>query len=238
MISCLCNVCTAISTKKTKVLIVGRDAEAQSALANITIRGDKLEVVSQFKYLGCLFTSDGKLDAEVANRVASANVAFARLRKAKVWSSKALSQTVKLRFLQSIVMSVLLYGAETWTTLDSHRSVLSVFLMKCLRHICGISLKDCVSNVTILSQCQIPSIDSQLRSNRLRWFGHVCRMPNSRLPKVMMFGQVKGTKCRGRPRSIWNDVVLCDLHHLNIRRPFRDAQDKPAWRARTCATHT
>ena len=35
-------------------------------------------------------------------------------------------------------------------------------------------------------------MDSQLRSKRLRWYGHVCRMLDSRLPKVMLFGQVKG----------------------------------------------
>ena len=43
----------------------------------------------------------------------------------------------------------------------------------------------------------------QLRSKRLKWYGHVCK--------------------------IWNDIVLSDFHKLNIRRPFRDAQNKPAW---------
>ena len=32
--------------------------------------------------------------------------------------------------------------------------------------------------------------------------------------------------------------VLSDFQQLNIGRPYRDAQDKPAWRDRTCATHT
>ena len=42
--------------------------------------------------------------------------------------------------------------------------------------------------------------NTQLRSKRLRWYGHVCRMLDSRLPKVMLFGQVKGSKPPGRPR--------------------------------------
>ena len=33
----------------------------------------------------------------------------------QVWSSRALSLPTKLQFLQLIVMSVLLYGGETWT---------------------------------------------------------------------------------------------------------------------------
>ena len=68
--------------------------------------------------------------------------------------------------------------------------------------------------------------------------GHVCRMLDSRLPKVVLFGQVKRSNPRGRPRKIWNDTVLSDLHQLNIKRPYRDAQNKSAWRDKTKARHT
>ena len=30
-------------------------------------------------------------------------------------------------------------------------------------------------------QCQVPSVESQLRSKRLRWYGHVCRQADDRL---------------------------------------------------------
>ena len=63
-----------ISTKKTKVLVVGKDAAEQSTNAVITIRGEVLEVVSHFKYLGSMFTSDGMLDTEIAHRVAVVQV--------------------------------------------------------------------------------------------------------------------------------------------------------------------
>ena len=33
-----------------------------------------------------------------------------------------------------------------------------------------------------------------------------------------------------------NDIVLSDLQQLNIKRPYRDAQNKSAWRDRTWAT--
>ncbi len=69
-----------ISTKKTKVLVVGRNAAAQAADPVIALRRDQLEVVSQFKYLGCVFTSDCTLDAEITHQVAAANSAFQQLR--------------------------------------------------------------------------------------------------------------------------------------------------------------
>jgi hypothetical protein len=67
-----CHICAMgsdHSTKKTKVLVVGRDAAEQLPNAVIAIRGELLEVVSQFKYLGSMFTSDGMLDTEIAHRV-------------------------------------------------------------------------------------------------------------------------------------------------------------------------
>ena len=39
-----------ISTKKTKVPVVGRNGAAEAADLVITLRGDRLEVVSHFQY--------------------------------------------------------------------------------------------------------------------------------------------------------------------------------------------
>ena len=47
-----------VSTSKIKVLIVGRDAATQASDRNIKIRGDTVEVVSQFKYLGSMISAD------------------------------------------------------------------------------------------------------------------------------------------------------------------------------------
>ena len=136
------------------MLVVGKGAAEQSTHAVITIRGEVLEVVSQFKYLGSMFTSDGMLNTEINHRVASASGAFARLQQAKIWSSKALSLSTKLQFLQTIVMTVLLYSGETWSLLDKHLHQLSVIHMRCLRRICGILLLDHITNSAILKRCK------------------------------------------------------------------------------------
>ena len=161
--------------------------------------GEVLEVVSRFKYLGSMFTSDGMVNTEIAHRVAGASSAFARLHQAKVWSSKALSLSTKLQFLQTIVMTVtvLLYGGETWSLLDKHLHQLSVFHMRCLRRICGISLLDHITNSIILKRYETFSVDSQFSSKRLRWFGHICRISHSRLPKVLKHGLIS------RPKLLW-----------------------------------
>ena len=46
------------------------------------------------------------------------------------------------------------------------------------------------------------------------------------------------TKCRGKPRTVWNDVVLSDVHKLKPNHYIRDAQNKPVWRELTCVART
>ena len=110
--------------------------------------------------------------------------------------------------------------------------------MNCLRRICGISLRDHVPNVVILNRCNTLSVESQLQGKRLRWLGHVLRMPNDRLPKKLLFGEVKGLRPPGRSRSSFNDDALRDCQNCRISRPYRDAQDRLLWRDKTCPART
>jgi len=51
-------------------------------------------------------------------------------------------------------------------------------------------------------------VESQLHGKRLRWLGHVFRMPDDRLPEKLLFGEVKGLRPPGRPRSSFNYVIV------------------------------
>ena len=51
------------------------------------------------------------------------------------------------------------------------------------------------------------AVESQLQGKTIRWVGHVFRMPNDRLRKQLLFGEIKGLRPHGRPRSSFNDVA-------------------------------
>ena len=70
---------------------------------------------------------------------------------------------------------------------------------------------------------------------RLRWLGHTFEMSDSRLHKKLLFGQVKGRRPPGCPRSSFTDVAVRDgqLRRLKLRRirkPYKDAQNRLLWR--------
>ena len=70
-----------------------------------------------------------------------------------------------------------------------------------------------------MNRCDTLSLNSQLQGKRLRWLGHLFRMPNDRLPKKLLYGEVKGVRPPSRSRSssvmlhyvIVNTVVLIGL---------------------------
>ena len=44
----------------------------------------------------------------------------------------------------------------------------------------------------------------------LRWFGHVQRMEQNRIPKRILYMNLGTTRLRGRPRNKWQDEVRED----------------------------
>ena len=55
-------------------------------------------------------------------------------------------------------------------------------------------------------------------------------MPDNRLPKKLLFGEVKGLRPPGCPRSSFNDVALCDFQSCRMSRPYKDTKDRLLWR--------
>ena len=48
---------------------------------------------------------------------------------------------------------------------------------------------------------QKPTITEVIRLNRLRWFGHVQRMEENRIPRKVLSMNLETTRLRGRPRN-------------------------------------
>ena len=123
-------------------------------------------------------------------------------------------------------------GVETWAVPETELSRLEVFQMRCLRTICKLSRMDRVSNEEILKMCNTSFASDIVRYRRLRWLGHVARMDNDRLPKIMMFSTLEGAGRRGRPVKCWNDYVRKDLDNLGLSLTWwRRCQDRPSWKA-------
>jgi hypothetical protein len=54
------------------------------------------------------------------------------------------------------------------------------------------------------------TITETIRVHRLRWFGHIQRMEENRIPKRGLSMRVEATRPRGRPGNRWQDEVSED----------------------------
>ena len=128
---------------------------------------------------------------------------------------------------------VYLLGSETWTTYARQEKRLNTFHMRSLRRILGISWQDKVPNTEVLSRAGLPSMFTLLRQCRLRCLGHIHRMPDGRLPKELLYGELAtGSRCTGRPQLRYRDVVKRDMKAVNIDTETWEnlAADRSQWR--------
>lgn len=66
-------------------------------------------------------------------------------------------------------------------TYRSHIRLLERFHLRCLRSLVNIHWSDFITNVEVLEQAEIPSIEAMLLKHQLRWAGHVSGMEDHRL---------------------------------------------------------
>jgi len=97
-----------VSRIKTEVMVCSNDPEN----INTKMDDDDLKQVTKLKYLGSIFTEDGKNKEDIIKRVKEAKFMFNN--KEQLYCSNNLSLEIKKKLIQSCIWSVALYGAQTW----------------------------------------------------------------------------------------------------------------------------
>lgn len=217
-----------INTKKTEVM-----ALVHSPITTpITVAGTPLAIVESFTYLGSTVTSDCKLDKELDNRIQCASTSFGRLYK-RLWSSHDISTRTKISVYNAVILSALLYGAETWTLYRRHLTRLRCLQQRHLRAILRISYHQRVTNDDVLTRADTLDIETTLRKMQMRWAGHLARMSDDRIPKQLLLGElIHGKRAVGRPMLRWKDSLKDTFKQCSI--PVNTWQDtaleRCAWR--------
>ena len=101
-----------VSLKKTEVMLQPHN-RSSFVSPSITAGDVKLPMVDEFCYLGCILTSDAIADEDINSRIAKASAAFVRLRN-RLWDEHSRLDT-KISVYVAVVLTILLYGCETWT---------------------------------------------------------------------------------------------------------------------------
>ena len=98
----------------------------------------------------------------------------------------------------------------------------------CLRKICGIFCPNKISNVELHKKTGCNSAVLEIKRRRLRWLGHVLRMPKESIPKVGLRWTPPGRRKPERPKTIWRKTVMAELQLGGEAQAA--AKDRTLWR--------
>jgi hypothetical protein len=127
-------------------------------------KGNDLEQVVTFKYLGSVVTAKGGCEEDVKHRIKAAWQKWKEL--SGVVCDKRMPVWIKGKVYKTMIRPVMIYGAEAWT-LRRKEELLERTEMRMLRWILGISLKDRKRNVDIHRAVGVASITDKAREARL-----------------------------------------------------------------------
>ena len=158
-------------------------------------------------------------------------MSFGRLRE-RLWNNHNVSIRVKGKIYGAIILSTLLYGAETWTVYRRRVKKVHTFMMRHLRSIMKIRWQDKVTNIKVLKWAGLPSMKDLLIRKNLRWTGHLLMMPTERLPRQVLYSPVsEGKRPRGCPRLRFKDTIKRNLKKRDIDTNWKYmALQRDVWR--------
>ena len=100
-----------------------------------------IPVVALFCYLGSMLTRDCRDDADVERRIEAASGAFGALRKC-IFSSTKLTFIAKRTAYNVLILSILLYGCESWCLTEKlYNKLQRTFHRRCVRSMCRVTRK-------------------------------------------------------------------------------------------------
>ena len=106
-----------MSFTKTKTMAARREVSAEDQTP-LHVSSEEIEYVKEFPYLGSVVASSGRMDADI-DRIAQASKAFVALKRPVLQHHDFTTHT-KCLVYNACVLSVLLYGSESWIALRKH----------------------------------------------------------------------------------------------------------------------
>jgi hypothetical protein len=223
-----------ISIKKTEILNVTRDL-SEVPDVDVKIDGISLKRVANFKYVGSTENSNGTMVDEIKIRIQRMAMSFNKLSR-RLFFNKNISLKVKLLMFEVFILSAGLYGCATWNTSAEDIRNLEVWQQRSIRKILNIKWFQHISFLDIVSVAaqygyKILPIECRIRQSRLKYFGHVERMEDNRLPKIMLHAECDlGQRLVGQPETNYRNCIKQDLKLFDIKEWRVSVLDRITWR--------
>jgi hypothetical protein len=173
-----------INEKKTKYMVTSTYEHRRNA-GDLRIGNKTFEVVHSFQYLENIISNTNNNNKCIKERIVMGNKAYCANRQLS--NSSLISRNSQLQIYRTLVRPVVCYGSESWILTMEEERALAVFERKILRRIYG-PVKENESwrirqNDELEAIIKGESIVKFIKSQRIRWLGHIERMQDTAIPK-------------------------------------------------------
>jgi len=156
--------------------------------------------------LGVKITKDGNHEPQINDRIDRGRAAITKLNSI-LWDRDVTLKT-KTHIYHAIVKSTITYAAEAGCLKAKTVAKLNSTEMDFWRRSDRISKKDKNRNTIIKQKMKVTrSLLEDIKTQQLKWYGHVQRMEEGRLPKKVMKWSTPGRRKRGRPKATWAEGI-------------------------------
>ena len=133
------------------------------------------------------------------------------------WKQDEVDEWAKRHIYSACVLTVLLWGSETWATTDTILAKMNAFHHSCIRRILRIKMnrvkEERINNETVRKSFgNISSITELIKMRKLKFIGHVIR--ENKAPNSALTAWMHGKQPRGRPRCTCCSTLLEHLRKL------------------------
>ena len=171
------------------------------------------------------------------SRLKAATGAFGSLRDS-VFNSKFIRPYAKKIVYLTLVVNLLLYGSESWCLTEKLLHRLNCFHNRCIRSMCRVTKRQTwlhkIDSDTLRRRLKLEKMEYYISLRKLRWAGHLARMPMTRLPRQFLTSWVNHPRPHGRPQYTYGHSLSKSLKRAGIPSAFKEwsqfAQDRSNWR--------
>ena len=111
-----------LNIQKTKIM-------ASGTITSWQIDGEKMEIVTDFAFLGSKITADGDCSHEIKRRLLLGRLAMMNLDI--ILKSRDITLPTKARLVKAMVFPVVMYGCESWTIKKAEHQRIEAFKLWC-----------------------------------------------------------------------------------------------------------
>ena len=164
----------------------------------VEVSCNEVETVKEFCYLGDRLNATGGCETAVTSRV---RIGWMKFRECGELLRGRFFLRMKGMVYRICVRSAILYGSETWCLRETEMANLRKTERAMVRSMCGVKLVDRKIMEDLMEMLGLKeTLEGMVKTNGVRWYGHVIRRNDNNILKKAMMMEVNGKRKRGRPK--------------------------------------